>query len=190
VLVEGVSDQTALETLIARVGDPDERLAVVPIGGAHGMLRMLRAIRARYPRARLSGLYDLAEAGIVGRALTDLGIIARGPELDDARRLPSRRELEDAGFFACDADLEDELLRACGASLVEECLARNGDLRAFRRLQGQPQWREQQPNAQLHRWIASGARRKVRYARILVEAVPLERMPRPLVAVLTSARQA
>ena len=173
VLVEGVSDQIAVDTLAQRLGAVAfSGLAVVPVGGAQGLGRMLRTIRSRHPGVPLTGLYDVGEAHVVRHALEDAGMLA------------SSGSIEDAGFFACRADLEDELIRACGPAVVEKCLARNGDLAAFRKLQNQPQWRDRPVDSQLRRWIASGARRKLRYARILVDAVPLERMPPPLRAAL------
>jgi hypothetical protein len=175
VLVEGMSDQIAVETLAARLGHADSGFAVVPVGGAQGLRRMLRTVIARFPEARLAGLYDIAEVRVIRTALEDAGLLSPGSDTMDA------------GFFACTQDLEDELIRACGTALIEDCLARNGDLTAFRTLQGQPQWRDRPVDAQLRRWIASGARRKLRYARILVEAAPLERMPHPLVAAVRHA---
>jgi hypothetical protein len=96
------------------------------------------------------------------------------------RLVDADRAIEEAGFFACTADLEDELIRACGADLVQACLEAHGDLQAFRRLQRMPQWRDRPVRAQLRRWLASGARRKLRYARILIEAAPADRVPAPL----------
>jgi hypothetical protein len=173
VLVEGVSDQIAVDTLARRLGGAKmSGLAVVRVGGAQGLHRMLGTIRERQPRVPVTGLYDVGEAHVIRRALEDAGL------------LTSAGAVEDVGFFACNADLEDELIRACGPTVVEECLARNADLAAFRKLQKQPQWRDRAVEAQLRRWLASGARRKLRYARILVDAVPLERMPPPLLAAL------
>ncbi|GAA1968328.1 TOPRIM nucleotidyl transferase/hydrolase domain-containing protein [Microbacterium deminutum] len=177
ILVEGVSDQIAVDALARRLGIDVERTATLPVGGAQGLRRMLHTIVARFPDARLGGLYDIAEADVVRRALEDSGLLQHGGRP------------QDAGFFACAADLEDELLRACGPALVEECLAVNADLTAFRRLQQQQEWRGRPFDEQARRWIASGARRKLRYARILVDAAPLERMPHPLVAALEWARQ-
>jgi hypothetical protein len=37
---------------------------------------------------------------------------------------------------------------------------------------------------QLRRWLGSGGRRKIRYARLLVDALDLARVPRPLDGVL------
>jgi hypothetical protein len=37
---------------------------------------------------------------------------------------------------------------------------------------------------QLRRWLGSGGSRKIRYARLLVDALDLDRVPRPLERVL------
>jgi hypothetical protein len=175
-LVEGVSDQIAVDTLAHRLRpDAEPQISVLPVGGAQGLRRTLRVVIARHPGVPLAGLYDIAEAPVVRSALEDAGL------------LPPGHEIEEAGFFACVHDLEDELLRACGPALAEQCLSANGDLTAFRKLQSQPEWRGRPLHDQLRRWIASGARRKLRYARILVAAIPSERMPQPLVAVLERA---
>ena len=54
----------------------------------------------------------------------------------------------------------------------------------FLTLQKQPTWRGQSVEAQLRRFMCSGARRKIRYARLLVDALDLARTPRPLHGVL------
>ena len=59
-----------------------------------------------------------------------------------------------------------------------------GDLGSFRTLQKQPQWRARATEEQLRRFMGSGARRKIRYARLLVDALDLSRVPRPLDLVL------
>lgn len=84
----------------------------------------------------------------------------------------------------CAEDLEDELIRAAGAALVEDVFDAQGDLRSFRRMQRQPHWRGRAREAQLRRFLGAGSQRKLRYARLLVEAVSLDRIPRPLDAVL------
>jgi hypothetical protein len=94
-----------------------------------------------------------------------------------------RRALEHV--FVCDVDLEDELIRALGPERVEEVLAENGDLGKFRTLQKQAVWRDRPARDQLRRWIGSGARRKVRYAELLVDALELDRVPAPLLGVLS-----
>jgi hypothetical protein len=92
--------------------------------------------------------------------------------------------MEALGFHVCVADLEDELIRALGAARVEQVVAEHGDLRAFRTLQKQPTWQGRTTHEQLRRFMGSGGRRKIRYARLLVEALDLTRVPRPLDGVL------
>jgi hypothetical protein len=50
-----------------------------------------------------------------------------------------------------------------------------------------PTWRNRATEEQLRRFMASGARRKIRYARLLVDALDLECVPRPLDGVLSHA---
>lgn len=76
--------------------------------------------------------------------------------------------------------LEDELIRALGADGVQEVVAAEGELRAFRTLQKQAEWRGRATEQQLQRFMGSGGSRKVRYARLLVEALDPARIPRPL----------
>ncbi len=92
--------------------------------------------------------------------------------------------METRGFFCCDLDLEDELIRALGAPAVREVIAGQGDEQPFRTLQHQPQWRDRPVESQLRRFMGSGARRKIRYGRLLVDALDPDRVPRPLDAVL------
>jgi hypothetical protein len=177
VLVEGVSDQIAVETLAARHGRDleAERVVVLPIGGAHGIGRHLRRFGPDGTGARLAGLCDAGEAHVVGRSLAAAG-------------LGSHAELERSGFFVCVEDLEDELIRAAGPARVTEILAENGDLGAFRTIQQQPAWRGKDETAQMRRFLGAGSRRKLRYARLLTAAIAPDRMPRPLTALLTAVR--
>ena len=62
-----------------------------------------------------------------------------------------------------------------------------GELGSFRTLQKQPAWRGRPPEEQLRRYFGSGARRKIRYARLLVDALDLAHVPRPLDLVLEAA---
>src|SRR3546814_13222952 len=61
-----------------------------------------------------------------------------------------------------------------------------GELRSFRTLQQQPAQRDRPIEAQLHRFMGSKGGRKVRYARLLVDALDLAAVPRSLDAVLTN----
>jgi hypothetical protein len=179
VLVEGVSDRIALQTLARRRGRDlaAKRVSIVSIGGAQAAGRELERLVAEGTEARLGGLCDAGEEDAFRRGLERAGL---GSGL-------SRAGMERLGFFTCVADLEDELIRALGARAVEEVVAAEGDLGAFRTLQKQPEWRGRPTEDQLRRFMGSGARRKTRYARVLVEALDLDRVPRPLDRVLAHA---
>lgn len=174
VLVEGSSDLIAVETL-ARRRERDlaaEGVAVVPIGGAHAIDRVLARLGSR--PTKLAGLCDEGEEEVFRRGLERAGLAVG----------LTRREMERLGFHVCVADLEDELIRALGVDGVEAALAAEGDLAAFRTFQRQPAWRGHAADRQLRRFLGSADRRKIRYARLLVEALDLDRVPRPLDGVL------
>ena len=177
VLVEGISDRIAVETLARRRGRDleAEGVSVVPIGGAQAIGRFLDHFGPRGLDLRLAGLCDAAEERDFKRGLERAGL---GSDL-------TRPEMESLGFYVCVADLEDELIRALGAATVEQVVDAQGDLRSFRTLQKQPAWQGRPKEEQLRRFMGSGGRRKTRYARLLVEALDLSRVPRPLERVLT-----
>jgi hypothetical protein len=176
VLVEGTSDQWALEALAERRGRnlAAEGISIVPIGGAQAIGRFLSLFGPQGLDVRLAGLCDVAEEGDFRRGLERAGL---GSDL-------TRADMERLGFYVCDADLEEELIRALGVAAVEEVADAEGDLGSFRTLQKQPAWRGRPEEEQLRRFMGSGGRRKIRYARLLVEAVDLDRVPRPLDLVL------
>jgi hypothetical protein len=180
VLVEGISDQIALETAAACRGRDleSEQVVIVPIGGAHAIGRFLTRFGPLGARMRLAGLCDLQEEEVFRRGL----VVSR---VGSPR---TRGDMERLGFFVCVDDLEDELIRAVGgAAGVEALFEAHGDLRSFRLLQSQPAWRDREPEARVRRYLGSGARRKLRYARLLVEAAARRRtLPRPLDALLTA----
>jgi len=163
VLVEGTSDRRAVETLARRRGRDlqAEGVAVVPMGGYGNLPRLLR----QYRDLRIGGLYDVGEERYFLRALG----------CDD------RGELERVGFYACTRDLEDELTRAVGTEGKERVLAEQGELRAFRTYQKQLAHRVRPLEEQLHGFMWN---RKQKYAVLLVEALDLDRVPRPLDRVL------
>ncbi len=148
VLVEGRSDQAAVEALARRRGRDlaAEDIAVVSVGGATTM----------------------------GRYLDRFGPHGLGPDL--AAR----------GFYVCEADLEDELIRALGVDAVVEVITAQGELPSLRMMQQQPAQRDRPVEAQLRRFMGTKSGRKVRYGRLLVEALDLTRVPRPLDAVLAA----
>ena len=178
VLVEGVSDGVAVETLAERQGRDlgAERVAIVPVGGAQALGRHARELAPK--GVKVAGLYDAGEEPDVRRALACAGFGTDMPHAD----------LEAHGFYVCVEDLEDELIRALGAAAVLAVVEAQGELGSFRTLQKQPVQRDWQLERQLRRFIGTKAGRKSRYARLLVEALEPDRVPRPLRAVLAYVR--
>jgi hypothetical protein len=84
----------------------------------------------------------------------------------------------------CVADLEEELIRCLGTAALERIIAAQGELRSFRTLQRQPAQRDRSLTQQLHRFLGSGGGRKLRYARLLADALDPLAVPRPLDRVL------
>jgi len=164
ILVEGASDRAALEALAVRRGRDlgAEGVSVVPIGGAQAI------------DVELAGLCDVREEKAFRRGLERAGL---GSDI-------TRADMERLGFFVCVADLEEELIRALGPDEVEEVVDSEGDLGSFRTLQKQPAWRGRPVEEQLRRFMGSGGSRKIRYARLLVQALDLADVPRPLDLVL------
>lgn len=161
VLVEGISDLMALEAVAERQGRAldDEGVVVLPVGGAHGFERELEWLVGSGVEARV--LVDESEQDALG---------SLGLSLD---------------VHVCIRDLEDELIRAVTPARVESVLEREGDLGSFRTLQRQPAWREGDLTSQLRRFFGAGARRKLRYARLLALELEAGQVPAPLAGVLT-----
>ena len=172
VLVEGVSDQVAVETLAARRGRDLTRdgVAIVPMGGAMSIARFLREFGPQGLGLRLTGLCDAGEERYFERALEDAGLA------DDV----DRGRMESLGFYVCVADLEDELIRSLGTDRVEAVIAEQGDLASLRTFQQQPFQRERTLEQQLRRFMGVRSGRKAHYSRVLVEGLDLRRVPRPL----------
>jgi hypothetical protein len=173
VLVEGISDRVALDSLAVRLGRDlaAEGVEIVPIGGAQSIGRFLGRFGPGGLDVPLAGLCDAAEEGEFRRGLERAGL---GSGL-------SRARMEELGFFVCVVDLEDELIRALGADSVEAVARAQGELVSFRTFQKQPPQRGKTREQQLRRWLGN---RKIRYASLLVEALDLGSVPRPLDRVL------
>jgi hypothetical protein len=157
VLVEGISDQVALETLAGRRGRnlDAEGVSVVPIGGAQAIGRFLDRFGPQGSDVRLAGLCDAAEEGDFRRGLEGAGF---GSHL-------TRLDLERLGFYVCVADLEDELIRALGTASVEQVLEAHGDLGSFRTLQKQPAWQGRAKKSSFGAsWAAAAAGRSATHA--------------------------
>jgi hypothetical protein len=173
VLVEGTSDRLALEALAERRGRDlaAERISIVPIGGAQAIGRFLERFGPHGSDVKLAGLCDAGQEVDFRRGLERAGL---GSNL-------TRAGMERLGFFVCVEDLEHELVRALDASVLEQIIAAQGELGSFRTFQKQPAKRELGREEQLWRFMWN---RKIRYAPLLVHALDLDRVPRPLDGVL------
>ena len=175
-LVEGVSDQFALEAL-ARRRDRNlaaEGISIVPMGGATNIGSFLDRFGPRGLNVKLAGLCDAAEEGAFRRGLERAGI---GSSL-------TREGMEQLGFYVCVADLEDELIHSLGVDAVEGVIRAQGELEVFRTFQKQPAWRGRTNREQLRRFFGTHKGRKIQSAALLVGALDLNRVPRPLDGVL------
>jgi hypothetical protein len=175
ILVEGVSDRLALETLASRrrIALPAHGITVVPMDAAGNIGRYLERFGAHGSGLTISGLYDAAEEADVRRVLERAGFGSARPRADMNR----------FGFYVCEADLEDELIRALGADAVMEVIEARGELGSFRTLRKQPEWRGWPVEQQLRRFMGN-ASRKIECAPLLIQALDLTMVPRPLDAVL------
>ena len=147
---------------------------MIPLGGAQAIGRVLARFGPRGLDVELAGLCDAGEERDFRHALERAGL---GHDL-------TRPGMEALGFYVCDADLEDELIRALGATTVEHLIERQGELRSYRTLQKQPAQRVAHASEQLARFMGSRSGRKAHYAQVLVDALDLGHVPRPLDGVL------
>ena len=177
VLVEGMSDQAALETLAARRGRDlrGEGVFVVPMGGATNIGHFLGWFGPRGFGVRLAGLCDEGEEHDFRRSLEQAGL---GTGLD-------RAGLARLGFFVCVADLEDELIRILGGRRVEQLIEAQGELGSFRTFTRQPAQRNRTREQQLRRFMGTRSGRKIHYGHVLAAALDLSRVPGPLAGVLS-----
>ena len=146
----------------------------MPMGGATNIRSFLNQYGPHGLNVRLAGLCDAGEEGDYRRGLESAGL---GSGL-------TRAAMERLGFYVCVADLEDELIRSLGADAVERVIDAHGELELFRTFQRQPQWRARKREEQLRRFFGTHSGRKIESAALLVEALDLTRVPRPLDAVL------
>jgi hypothetical protein len=177
VFVEGISDQGAIKALAERRGRDlaAEGVSIVPMGGAGSIGTFLDRFGPGGGDRRMAGLYDADEEGRFRLGLERAGL---GSNL-------TRADMEGLGFFVCVEDLEDELIRALGLRAVERVLDAQDELDKFHTLQRQPAWRRRTHEEQLRRFLGTHSGRKIRYGRLLVGALDLDRVPPPLDALLS-----
>ncbi|MFD7879548.1 TOPRIM nucleotidyl transferase/hydrolase domain-containing protein [Streptomyces sp. NPDC059766] len=169
VLLEGASDLAAVEALAARRGRDlaAEGVCAVSMGGAMNVGRYAALLGPPGLGLRLTGLCDEGEQRFYRRGLERAG----APH---------------AAFFVCVSDLEDELIRALGTARVEEIVRAEGDLRAWQTFRHQPAHHGRPPHGQLRRFLGTKKGRKIRYGRLLVEALAPGQVPAPLDDLLAS----
>ncbi|MEU2455798.1 TOPRIM nucleotidyl transferase/hydrolase domain-containing protein [Streptomyces sp. NPDC012765] len=162
-LLEGPSDLAAVEALAARRGRDlaAEGVCVVSMGGAMSVARYTGLLGPPGLGLRLTGLCDENEQPFYDRALDRAG---------------APRE----GFFVCVADLEDELIRALGTTRIEDILRSEGELRSWQTFVRQPAQRDRPRQRQLRRFLGTTKGRKIRYGRLLAEALAPDEVPAPL----------
>ena len=171
VLVEGMSDQAAVQTLAARYGRDlhGEGIFVVPMGGATNIGHFLGLFGPAGFGVRLAGLCDAGEEGDFRRGLERAGLGS---------------DLAGLGFYVCVADLEDELIRSLGVRRVEQLIEAEGELGPFLTFTRQPAQRNRPREQQLRRFMGTRSGRKIRYGRVLAAALDLTRVPDPLAGLL------
>lgn len=164
ILVEGISDVVALETLAVRTGRPlsDGGVAVLPMGGATNVRRYAELLGSNGLGLPLTGLCDAGEEQFY------------------------RSVLPAENVLVCRADLEEELIRSLGTGGTIEVITAQGDLRAWRLFQRQPAQRERSLTAQLRRFMGTMSGRKQRYAAAMCAVLAEDRVPTPLAAALSS----
>ena len=175
ILVEGMSDRLAVEALAGRSGRAlhAEGIGVIAVNGAKNFGRFLEHLGPRGRALTLAGMYDAAEEPDLLGGLERAGF---GSDL-------ARGDIERLGFHACVEDLEDELIRALGTDAVIAVVESRGELGSLRTLQKQPEWRGRPTDQQLLRFLGNSSR-KIDYAPILIEALDLSDVPRPLAELL------
>ena len=176
VLVEGESDRVALLTLARRRGR-DLAAEGVEVAAVGGVTNIGAAAVHHGPRGRglqLAGLYDAPEEEHVRRGLRRAGLgVSTDPDA-----------LAWLDFHRCTDDLEDELLRALGVRAALDVVETVGEMRSYRLLAQMPAQQGWSGHALLRRFLGVRSGRKARYAELLVDALPLDRVPAPLDAVL------
>ena len=168
VLVEGMSDQAAVQTLAERSGRDlhADGVFVVPMGGATNIGHFVDLFGPGGFGVRLAGLCDQGEERDFRRGLDGAGT--------------------EAPYFVCVADLEDELIRALGTGRVEDLIEAEGESGPFLTFTRQPAHRDRARDQQLRRFMGTRSGRKIRYGHLLAAALDLTRIPAPLAGLLSA----
>lgn len=162
ILVEGDSDVAAVGAVARRRGlDLDGAgIDVVAVGGFGGFAAAQRA----------------------GREANGVSVLC---DANEARWVTAT--VPTASVHVCHADLEDELIRAVGIDAVEAIVEAAGEMTMLAAFRRQPAQQGRPPDAQLRRFLGTKSGRKIRYGRLLGEAVEPDRVPAPIAGVLDAA---
>ena len=168
VLVEGMSDQAAVQTLAERSGRDlrGDGIFVVPMGGATNIGHFVSLFGPGGFGVRLAGLCDQGEERDFRRGLDGAGT--------------------EAPYFVCVADLEDELIRALGTGRVEDLIEAEGESGPFLTFTRQPAHRGTARDRQLRRFMGTRSGRKIRYGHLLAAALDLTVIPAPLASLMSA----
>ncbi|WP_405812904.1 ATP-dependent endonuclease [Streptomyces sp. NBC_01390] len=163
VLLEGLSDLAAVEALATGRNRAlaAEGVCVMSMGGAMSVGRYAALLGPAGLGLRLVGLCDEREKPFFDRGIGS----ASAPY---------------SNVFVCAADLEDELIRALGPARVEEIVRAEDELRPWQTFLQQPAQQGRPRHQQLRRFIGTKKGRKIRYGRLLVEALAPDQVPAPL----------
>ncbi|MEH0420620.1 TOPRIM nucleotidyl transferase/hydrolase domain-containing protein [Streptomyces sp. B21-083] len=163
VLLEGLSDLAAVEALATGRSRAlaAEGVCVMSMGGAMSVGRYAALLGPAGLGLRLVGLCDEREKPFFDRGIGS----ASAPH---------------PNVFVCAADLEDELIRALGPARVEEIVQAEDELRPWQTFLQQPAQQGRPRHQQLRRFIGTKKGRKIRYGRLLVEALGPDQVPAPL----------
>ncbi|GAA2065258.1 hypothetical protein GCM10009801_10420 [Streptomyces albiaxialis] len=170
VLLEGPSDFAAVEALAALRGRDlaAEGVCVLPMGGAMSVGRYAGLLGPNGLGLRLTGLCDEREQGFYHRGMERAGA-------------------SPGDVFVCVADLEEEMIRALGPETVEGIVLRTEeDQRPWQTFVRQPAQHDRTREQRLRRFLGTRKGRKIRYGRLLVEALSPGRTPAPLDALFAN----
>ena len=172
ILVEGMSDRHALEVLAARHGRrlDEEGIAIVSTGGATNIARFL----ARFgPR----GLDVRSRVCVTWPRRATSGAVSSGTVSVPTCRCRTWRRWGSTGASTIwrTSRSARTVQHPCSTSSRPTASSR----RSARCSTNRPQ-RERSTEEQLRRFMGTRSGRKSRYARLLVETLDLDRIPRPL----------
>ena len=153
-----------------------EGVVVLPMHGATNIGHFLRRYGPPGLNVRVAGLCDWAEMRFFHKALESAGM-GRSSTVGD---------LENQHFFVCDADLEDESDSGarCREGRGDPCRA--GVISRRSAFFNSSPRNGKSDHARLRRFMGTRGGRKIHYAPLLVAALDLAALPRPLAGLVAA----